>query len=77
MNNIKLYVPKLEDYWYEQKLLSDPDTMSYNSGYDVSYDGYNYKTGCIDFPESKWEINLKFPFYIFRNYHKALIYHFF
>lgn len=55
MNNVTLYVPKLEDYWYEQKLLNDPDTMGYNAGYEVSYDGYHYDTGCIDFPESKWE----------------------
>ena len=35
MKNIKLYIPKIEDYWYEKKLQSDPETMSYNSGYDV------------------------------------------
>ncbi|MBE6160240.1 MAG: GNAT family N-acetyltransferase [Lactobacillales bacterium] len=52
--NLILVEPKLEEYSYEQKLLSDPDTMSYNAGYDVSYDGYHYDTGCIDFPESKW-----------------------
>ena len=57
MNNVSLYVPKLQDYWYEQKLLSDSKTMSYNAGYDVSYDGYNYETGCIDFPESKWKLS--------------------
>ena len=52
--NLILVEPKLEEYSYEQKLLSNPDTMSYNAGYDVSYDGYNYDTGCIDFPKSKW-----------------------
>lgn len=52
--NIILIEPKLEEYYYEQKLLSDPNTMNYNAGYDVSYDGYDYDTGCIDFPESKW-----------------------
>lgn len=55
MKNIKLYIPKIEDYWYEEKLQNDPETMSYNAGYDVSYYGYHYDTGCIDFPESKWE----------------------
>lgn len=55
MRNIKLYIPKIEDYWYEEKLLSDSETMSYNAGYDVSYYGYHYDTGCIDFPESRWE----------------------
>ena len=52
--NVVLYVPKLEDYWYEKYLDSDPDTMSYNKGYDVSYNGYDYETGCIDFKEEKW-----------------------
>lgn len=52
--NISLYIPELKDYWYEKKLLSDPSTMSYNAYYNVSYSGYHYDTGCIDFPESKW-----------------------
>ena len=56
MKNITLYVPKLEDYWYEQKVQSDPLSMSYNAGYDVSYYGYHYDTGCIDFPKDRWEI---------------------
>ncbi len=55
MKNIKLVIPKLKDYFYEQKLESDPNTMSYNAGYDVSYYGYHYDTGCIDFPKNKWE----------------------
>ncbi|MBE6150070.1 MAG: GNAT family N-acetyltransferase [Firmicutes bacterium] len=52
---LTLYIPKLEDYWYEQKLQSDPKTMEYNAGYDVSYYGYHYDTGCIDFPKDKWQ----------------------
>ena len=55
MKNISLYIPKLEDYWYEEKLESDPNTMNYNAGYDVSYYGYHYDTGCIDFPKEKWK----------------------
>ena len=55
ITNLKIYVPRLEDYWYEQKLQSDPDKMRYNAGWDVSYNGYHYDTGCIDFPKSKWE----------------------
>ena len=57
--NIELVIPKLEEYDYEQKLLSDPNTMNYNAGYDVFYDGYHYDTGCIDFPESKWVIDFE------------------
>ena len=55
MKNIILYEPKIEDYWYEEKIQSDPLTMSYNAGYNVSYFGYHYDTGCIDFPKDKWE----------------------
>ena len=51
---MKLVIPKLEEYDYEQYLESDPDTMSYNAGYDVKYSGYHYDTGCIDFPKNKW-----------------------
>ena len=54
MKNIELVIPKLNKYSYEQKLESDSKTMSYNAGYDVSYFGYHYNTGCIDFPKEKW-----------------------
>ena len=57
MKNISLYVPKLEDFWYEEKVESDPLSMSYNAGYDVSYYGYHYDTGCIDFPKERWKIS--------------------
>ena len=55
MKNICLIVPNLEDYWYEEKVQADPLSMSYNAGYDVSYYGYHYDTGCIDFPKERWE----------------------
>ena len=55
MKNIELVIPKLNQYSYEQKLESDPKTMSYNARYNVSYFGYHYDTGCIDFPKEKWE----------------------
>lgn len=53
---MKIYLkePSLDEYWYEQKVLSDPLAMEYNAGWDVSYNGYHYDTGCIDFPEEKW-----------------------
>ena len=54
MKNIELVIPKLNQYSYEQKLESDPKTMSYNAGYDVSCLGYHYDTGCIYFPKEKW-----------------------
>ena len=49
--NLLLVEPTIEEYNYEQKLLSDPETMSYNAGYEVTYQGYHYDTGCIDFPK--------------------------
>lgn len=55
MKNIKLVVPDLKKYYYEKKLNEDPETMSYNAGYDVSYDGYNYDDGTILFPRDKWK----------------------
>ena len=55
LKNITLHIPLLEDYWYEQKIQSDPLSMNYNAGYDVSYYGYHYDTGCIDFPKERWK----------------------
>lgn len=48
---LRLEKPEVKDYWYEQKIQSDPKTMSYNKGYEVTYKGYHYDTGCIDFEE--------------------------
>jgi diamine N-acetyltransferase len=54
MNRLELYVPTIEELDYRQKIMSDPETMSYNKGYDLDFDGYHKDTGCIDFPESEW-----------------------
>lgn len=48
---VTLYVPKLEDLWFRQECMADPETMSYNAGYDVCTYDYHYDTGCIDFFE--------------------------
>ena len=48
---VELYIPSLEDLWFYQKMMSDPETMSYNAGWDVEYDGYHRDTGCIDYPD--------------------------
>ena len=42
---IKLHTPKVEDLWFRETLLSDPQTMSYNHAYG----------GTIPFPKEKWE----------------------
>ena len=54
MEKLELYIPKLDELWFYQKMLSDPETMSYNANWDVDYAGYHKDTGCIDFPESEW-----------------------
>lgn len=51
---LELYIPNVEDMWFVQQMQEDPETMAYNAGWDVSYDGYHPDTGCIDFPESEW-----------------------
>lgn len=54
MKNIKLVIPKKNEYFYKEKLESDAKTMSYNAGYEVTYGGYDYKTGCIEFNKENW-----------------------
>lgn len=51
MEQLELYVPKLEDLWFYQQMMSDPETMSYNANWNVEYDGYHRDTGCIDCPD--------------------------
>ena len=51
MEKLELYIPKLEDLWFYQQMMSDPETMSYNANWDVDYDGYHRDTGCIDYPD--------------------------
>ena len=41
---IKLYEPKLEDLCFRQKMLADPETMSYNHAWG----------GTIDWPKEAW-----------------------
>ena len=44
MEKLALYIPQLHELWFNQKMLSDPETMSYNDPWG----------GCIDFPEAQW-----------------------
>ena len=52
MEQLELYIPKLEDLWFYQKIMADPETMSYNAGWDVEYEGYHRDTGCNDYPDA-------------------------
>lgn len=51
---IELYSPGLEELWFRRSMMSDPDTMSYNAGWDIDCEEYHRDTGCIDFPEKEW-----------------------
>ena len=42
---VSLYTPGLEDLWFREAFLSDPDTMSYNNAWG----------GTIPFPRESWE----------------------
>lgn len=52
--SLRLHIPAYEELWYRQKIMEDPGTMSYNKGYDLSFNGYDKSTGCIAFPEQEW-----------------------
>ena len=45
MEEIVLKSPTIEELWFIEKLLSDPETMSYNHAYG----------GTINFPKEQWE----------------------
>ena len=52
--SLYLHIPAYEELWYRQKIMQDPDTMSYNKDYDLNFNDYDKATGCIDFPKKKW-----------------------
>ena len=51
---LTLHVPGLREMEYRQRMLSQPETMSYNAGMPVDAEGYDVRTGCIDFPIQDW-----------------------
>lgn len=53
-NNLYLHVPTFEELGYRQKLLAQPDTMTYNRGYKLEIENYDNETGCIDFRKEYW-----------------------
>ena len=42
--DVFFHIPQLEDLWFREALLTDPDTMSYNNAWG----------GTIPFPHEKW-----------------------
>jgi len=53
-DTLDIYIPRLEDLWFRQKMLADKRTMDYNIGFEP-YDGYNPLDGTIDFSPEKWK----------------------
>lgn len=45
VRTVATYVPRIQDLWFRQLMLEDPDTMSYNHAWG----------GTIPFPQSEWE----------------------
>ena len=37
MERLALYIPKPEELWFYQKMMSDPETMSYNDPWGGMY----------------------------------------
>ena len=52
---MKKYVKRFLDIFDFKNLLFETIILSFVIGWDVSYDGYHYDTGCIDFPKNKWK----------------------
>jgi len=53
-SKIILYVPSLDELVYRQTILMQPETMEYNKGFELNFQGYDKTTGCIEFPQNQW-----------------------
>lgn len=51
---VRLRRPAPTDLPHRARWMSDPVTMAYNAGFDVTHPGYHRDTGCIDFPTAVW-----------------------
>ena len=47
IDELQLYIPRSDDGWFYVKMMSDPETMSYNAPWFPP-------DGCIPDPESEW-----------------------
>ena len=50
--HLHLHVPEFKELNYRRKILSDPDTMSYNAGYNLGFDGYDNGTAVSASPKA-------------------------
>lgn len=47
-DRLTLHLPRRDELWFRQALLSDPATMAYNAPWYPP-------DGCVDFPEAEWD----------------------
>jgi GNAT superfamily N-acetyltransferase len=51
---LRLHVPSPEEFWVRRGWLLDPEMMSFNAGWRISYAGYDPTSGCVEWPEADW-----------------------
>lgn len=54
-DKLYLHIPSFEELEYKRKIMAQPDTMSYNRGYELKCYDYNNETGCFDFKKEYWK----------------------
>ena len=47
---LKLHTPGVREMEHRRRWLAQPETMAYNRGQLLDAEGYDCRTGCIDFP---------------------------
>ena len=80
-NKIILEIPTKETLYFKKEIKEDPQTMDYNAGYDLSFNGYNRQDGTIftDLKEleevwsKRWIGNEPNNFYYYIRYNNTLV----
>ena len=80
-NEIILEIPTKETLYFKKEIKEDPNTMDYNAGYDLSFNGYNRDDGTIatdmkeleDIWSKRWIGNEPINFYYFIRYNNSLV----
>ena len=79
-NEIILEIPTKKTLYFKKEIKEDPNTMDYNAGYDLSFNGYNRDDGTIatdmkeleDVWSKRWIGNEPTNFYYFIRYNNDL-----
>ena len=77
---IILEIPTKETLYFKKEIKEDPNTMDYNAGYDLTFNGYNRENGTIatdikeleDVWSKRWIGNEPTNFYYFIRYNGFL-----